>query len=91
MFYERWIMMNICFFLGKIVSDLNFKFAVGSKFCSRVKFEIEIDDVNRIFVEAYDDEADLCYQILKKGDIVLAKGRLSDNSNILVDVIEKLI
>ena len=80
--------MNICFLIGKIVSDVEFKFVLESKNISIVIFKLELSNHSIVTVKAYDEIADLCYQKLIKGDIVGIQGYLNSNMEIMVNEIE---
>ncbi len=80
--------MNICFLIGKIVSDVEFKFVLESKHISIVIFKLELSNCSIVTVKAYDEIADLCYQKLIKGDIVGIQGYLNSNMEIIANEIE---
>lgn len=80
--------MNICFLIGKIVSDVEFKFVLESKHISIVIFKLKLSNRSIVTVKAYDEIADLCYQKLLKGDIVGVQGYLNSNMEIIVNEIE---
>ena len=50
--------MNLCILLGKIISDIEFKFIINSKNKSIVEFKIETLDNNIIKVYGYNEIAD---------------------------------
>ena len=80
--------MNICFIIGKIVSDVEFKFVLESKHISIVIFKLELCNRSIVTVKAYDEMADLCYQKLLKGDMVGIQGYLNSNMEIIVNEVE---
>lgn len=80
--------MNICFLIGKIVSDVEFKFVLESKNISIAIFKLELSNRSIVTVKAYDEMADLCYRKLLKGDIIGIKGYLNSNMEIIVEEIE---
>ena len=82
--------MNICFLIGKIVSDVEFKFVLGSKHISIVIFKLELINRSIVTVKAYDEMADLCYQKLQKGDIIGIQGYLDSNMEIIIQEFEYL-
>ena len=81
--------MNFCCVLGKIITDINFNFMIEKKRYSIISFYMQLKNKSIIFVEAYNEIADLCYQYLKKGDNICINGYL-DNKNILKIVIEEI-
>ncbi len=76
--------MNICFLTGKIISDIEFKFVLNSKYISIAIFTLKVDESCTIKVKAYDKIADLCYQKLVKGDIVSIEGKIDSKMEIIV-------
>ena len=77
--------MNICFFQGKIISKINFKFVMGNKenlshrHISICYFDVLLNNKTIIKVKAYDNMAELCYRKLKIDDFININGRLCDN------------
>ena len=81
--------MNICFFMGKIVSDINFKFIIHDrKNNSIVKFEVELNNKSKIIVIGYNELADFCYSRLKKNDNIALQGYLSSGINVILENIK---
>ena len=80
--------MNICFFIGKIVSKINFKFIINSKNISIATFKLELENKSIITVKAYNDMADYCYSKFIKGDIIAIQGYLSSKIELIVEIIE---
>ena len=67
--------MNICFFIGKIISDIDFKFIVNSKkYYSISILQIELNNKSIVTVKGYNDIADFCYQKLEKGKFYIVPG-----------------
>ena len=65
--------MNICFFIGKIISDIDFKFIVNNrKYNSIVIFQIELNNKSIITLKGYNEIADFCYRNLEKNNIIIA-------------------
>lgn len=77
--------MNICFFQGKIISKINFKFVMESdenlscRHTSICYFDVLLNSKTIIMVKAYDNMADLCYRKLKIDDFININGILCDN------------
>ena len=77
--------MNICFLIGKIVSEIEFDFLCDDKkHDSIVGFDIETSDgfggytktINRIY--AYDEIADEIYSKYQKGSYIEITGYIED-------------
>ena len=82
--------MNLCFIMGKIISDIEFKFIIKSKNISVIMFEIELSNKSIIKVKGYNEIADFCYQKLVKNDIVIIYGNLNNNMEVVINQIEYL-
>ena len=74
--------MNICFLIGKLVSDIEYKFVLNSKYISIAVFTVKVDEGCVTKVKAYDKMADLCYQKLVKGDIVSIEGKIDSKMEV---------
>ena len=86
MFYGV-VKINICFVIGKIVSDIEFEFIINSKNISVAIFEIELSNKSIIKVKGYNEIADYCYQKLLKGDIIGIYGELNNDMEIIINEI----
>lgn len=72
--------MNEVFLIGKIITNIEFKFIINSKKRkSIVKFEIESLNKQIIRIIAYNEMADLCYRKLHMGDNVFIIGKLNND------------
>ena len=81
--------MNICFLMGKIVSDINFKFIIHDrKNTSIAIFEVQLDNKSIITVIGYNELADFCYSRLKKNDNIALQGYLSSEINVILENIK---
>ena len=69
--------MNIIIILGKIISDIEFKFIIKNKNKSISIFELELTNNSIVTVKAYNILADYCYSELNKEDIILIEGQLN--------------
>ena len=75
--------MNICFFIGKIISEIDFKFIVNSKkYYSISIFQIELNNKSVITVKGYNEIADFCYKRLLKNDNISLFGELNSKGEI---------
>ena len=83
--------MNICFLIGKIISDIEFEFIIKSKNKAISKFKLKTIDNNIIEIYGYDEIADNCYIKLQKGDNIIINGEIRSNGKIEIKLIDKLI
>lgn len=86
--------MNECFFIGKIIEDIEFKFINKKRKTqnnSIVLFKLKTLDKNMLRVKAYDEIADFCYSKLEKNDLVFIVGKLETDGVIKIKFIEKVI
>ena len=77
--------MNICFFIGKICSQIDLKFILKSKDISIAIFDIELLNGSIVKVKAYNEIADYCYSNLNKGNIVYIKGRINSKIEVTIE------
>lgn len=81
--------MNICFFIGKIISDIDFKFIVNNrKYNSIVIFQIELNNKSIITLKGYNEIADFCYRNLERNNIIIAVTFLNSK---LEGIVEKIV
>ena len=74
--------MNNCFIAGKIITEIEFKFAIKNKFYSIAEFKIELDNKSIIKIKAYDENAEYCYQKLEKEMYINIYGKIDNKGNI---------
>ena len=72
--------MNEVFLIGKIISDIEFKFTINSKNISVAMFNMKTTDKQIIKIKAYNELADYCYSKLEINKTVFIKGKFFDNS-----------
>lgn len=77
--------MNIVFFSGNIIEEVEFGFIVKSKHISVCKFKVMLENNTVIKVKAYDEKADYCYRKLKKNDFIYLNGRLNNGYEVELD------
>lgn len=85
--------MNKCFFVGKIIGNIDFKFIKQRKNRRNNSisiFQLKLLDGNLINIKAYNEIADLCYSSLKKNDFVFITGKIETIGVINVNFIEKI-
>ena len=73
--------MNICFLLGKVVDDVEFKFIYNSKNVSISIFKLMLNNKSIVECKAYDETADYIYRNIKKADLIFIEGIIR-NKNI---------
>ena len=72
--------MNICFLIGKIISEIKFDFVISNKKTnkiSRTEFYIKLKNNSIIKIVAYNELADKCFKELEKGKIIIIQGRIN--------------
>ncbi len=80
--------MNLCFLIGKIISDIEFEFVLNSRDISIVRFKIELTNKSVIRAKAYNEMADWCYQNLIKNNAVTIYGEIDNKMEIIISEIE---
>ncbi|MDO4391742.1 MAG: single-stranded DNA-binding protein [Clostridium sp.] len=76
--------MNRVYLMGKIITDIEFKFIINSKNISVAMFKIKtIKDNQIINIKAYNDKADSFFSKCDKGDTVIIEGKLQENTVIV--------
>ena len=81
--------MNHVFILGKIISDIEFKFIIKNKNKAIAIFKVKLLDDTIVTVEAYNEKADYCYSKLNKNDVIYIQGYINSKMQIIVKDIEK--
>ena len=71
--------MNEVFLIGKIISDIEFKFIINSKNKAIACFEIKTADKQIVRIQAYNQLADFAYSKLNTNDKVFVNGYIEDN------------
>ena len=71
--------MNEVFFIGKIISNIEFKFIINSKNKAIACFEIKTADKQIVRVQAYNQLADFAYSKLNTNDKVFINGYIEAN------------
>lgn len=83
--------MNLCFLIGKVVSEIKFDFILNSKDSSIARFSIELENKSVVVVKGYNEIADYCYKNLITGSIVVIQGSLNSNKEIIIIDINKFV
>ena len=71
--------MNEVFLIGKIISDIEFKFIINSKNKAIACFEITIADKQIVTMQAYNQLAVFAYSKLNTNDKVFINGYIEAN------------
>ena len=71
--------MNEVFSIGKIISNIEFKFIINSKNKAIACFEIKTADKQIVRVQAYNQLADFAYSKLNTNDKVFINGYIENN------------
>ena len=84
--------MNEVFLIGKIITDIEFKFIINSKNIAIAMFDIETLDKQLIKVKAYNEIADLCYSKLNQNNWIFVNGKIESDGmiNIMYFSIDKI-
>ena len=81
--------MNKCFFIGKIISNIDFKFIVNSKkYFSITTFKVKLENQSIITVKGYNEIADFCYKSLIKNNYIALYGKLDSKMEIVLRIVE---
>ena len=81
--------MNEVFLIGKVVTDIDFKFIVNSKNISIAIFKIETIDNQIVSLKTYNENADYAYSKLKINDYIGIYGHLEANGLVNIENIMK--
>ena len=86
--------MNICFVIGKIISEIKFDFIIENNTISKdivtTRFEILLENGSIIKVKSYGKIAEECFQKYVKSDIVSIYGILNSNGELEIQEIDLL-
>ena len=79
--------MNQVYLIGKIITDIEFKFIINSKNISIAIFKIKtIKDNQEIHIKCFNEVEDYFYSKYKRGDIVMIEGKLEENEVIVTQL-----
>ena len=81
--------MNICFVIGKIVSEIEYRFMINSRNKAIVQMLLETNKGNKIYVTGYNEIADKIYNIFEKGDFISFCGKI-ESDKIIIEYIEEI-
>ncbi len=81
--------MNICFFIGKIISDIDFKFMVNDKKNIAIAiFKLKVNENCILTVKGYNNLADLCYRNLSINNYIIIQGELNSKMEVILYSVE---
>ena len=72
--------MNKVFLIGKIITDIDFKFIISSKNISIARFKIETMDRQIIAIKVYNEMADYAYRKLNRNNLIDIEGKLEKDT-----------
>ena len=72
--------MNKVFLIGKIITDIYFKFIISSKNISIARFKIATLDKQRVPIKAYNEMADYAYRKLNRNNLIDIEGKLEKDT-----------
>lgn len=81
--------MNLCFLLGKVISDIEFKFIYNSKNVSITIFYIMLKNKSIIKCKAYNEIADEIYRNIKKDNYIFIEGYLKNQYVQIYRIVKK--
>ena len=83
--------MNEVFLIGKVITEVEFKFIINAKNISIAKFNLKTTDKQIIKVEAYNEQADSVFRRLRKEDNIIINGYITTKGTIILrNTVEKL-
>ena len=72
--------MNKVFLIGKIITDIDFKFIISSKNISIARFKIATLDKQIVPIKAYNEMADYAYRKLNRNNLIDIEGKLEKDT-----------
>ena len=79
--------MNMCFLIGRIVSEIQFEFILNSKRNSIAIFKLKLSNESIIEIQAYNEMADYCFRNLERGDKIFIYGSIKRHIVLLKEII----
>ena len=74
--------MNICFLIGKIISNIEFNFTLNKKEISISKFILKVNN-EKIIVKSHNEIADWCYNKLNKNKTIAIEGKIDGKMEVV--------
>ena len=72
--------MNKVIIIEKIITDIDFKFIIGSKNISIARFKIATLDKQVVPIKAYNEMADYAYRKLNRNNLIDIEGKLEKDT-----------
>lgn len=82
--------MNLIYIIGRVVSDIDYKFTYKSNRNAVSTFICKLDNGSLVKIKAFDNNADYCYANLEQENFVIIEGKLDSENNIIIKNIIKL-
>ena len=78
--------MNLCFLIGKIIGQIQYKFIINSKDTAIAIFKLQLQNESVITIKAYNEMADFYCSHFDVNDVICVKGRINTKSEIIVRI-----
>lgn len=83
--------MNEIFLIGKVITEVEFKFIINAKNISIAKFSLETTDKQIVKIEAYNEQADFVFRRLRKEDNIIINGYITTKGTVILrNTVEKI-
>lgn len=76
--------MNLCFLIGRIISEIEYKFIINSKDSAIAIFKLQLQNQSTVTIKAYNEMADFYYSHFEVNDVICVKGRLNTKGEIII-------
>lgn len=80
--------MNLCFVIGKVLKDVEFKFLYKDKRISIAYTDLELKNNSKITIKSYGKNADLLYRKIKINDIIFVNGKIINTDVLEIEALE---
>ena len=77
--------MNLCFWMGKIISKIQYKFIINSKDTAIAIFKLKLQNESIVTIKAYNEMADYYYSNFEIKDTICIKGRINTKGEIIIN------
>lgn len=78
--------MNLCFLIGKIISQIQYKFIINCKDTAIAIFKLQLQNKSIVTIKAYNEMADFYYAHFEVNDVICIKSKINTKSEIIVRV-----
>lgn len=76
--------MNLCFLIGRIISEIEYKFIINSKDTAIAIFKLQLQNQSTVTIKTYNEMADFYYSHFEVNDVTCVKGRLNTKGEIII-------